>query len=91
MSIYPNFKGSKVYRCTLGVFHLIKTVYELLDNPSYLCKSSFTMYNIREGYGVYFSCLCKKYKDTGPKWLCQIVEGCCRKIIFQTLLCNSDL
>ena len=48
----------------LSSFNFIKTVSELLDNPSYLCKSSFTMYNIREGY----SCLCKKkYKDTGPK------------------------
>ena len=27
---------------------------------------------IREGYDVYFSYLCKKYKGTGPKWLCQI-------------------
>ena len=35
-------------------FNFIKTVYEMFDKPSYLCKYSFTMYNIREGYDVYF-------------------------------------
>ena len=27
-------------------FNFIKTVYYLFDNLSYLCKSSFTMYNM---------------------------------------------
>ena len=35
-------------------FNFIDTFYELFDNPSYLCKSSFTMYNIREEKDVYF-------------------------------------
>ena len=48
-------------------FNFIKKVYNLFDNPMYLCKSSFTMNNIREEYDVYFSELCKKCKDTGPK------------------------
>ena len=41
-------KCSKFHWCTLGGVNFIKTVYELFDNLSYLCKSSFTMYNIRD-------------------------------------------
>ena len=32
-----------------GDFNFIKTVYELFDNPSFLWKSSFTMYNNKKG------------------------------------------
>ena len=48
-------------------FNFKKTVYDLFDNLSYLCKSSFTMYNIREGFDVYFPNCVKKSKGTGPK------------------------
>ena len=63
--MYPNLFYSRLkISCLRNVqnfidlpqgFNFIKTVYELIDNLSYLCKSSFTMYNIREGYNVYFS------------------------------------
>ena len=67
-------KFSKFYWCILGVFNFLNIVYELFDNPSYLCKSSLTMYNIREGYDVYFSGskFYKISKGTGPKWLSKI-------------------
>ena len=48
-------KCSKWYCCINGGF-IDRLVYKLFDNRpyTYLCKSSFTMYNIREGCDVYF-------------------------------------
>ena len=36
-------------------FLILKRQSMIFDNPLYLCKSSFSMYDIREGCGVYFS------------------------------------
>ena len=45
-------------------FLILKRQYTIFDNPLYLCKSSFTMYNIKEIYDVYFYYLCIKCKGT---------------------------
>ena len=68
MSIYPNFLYSLKILCLRNVQNFIDVpygvlIYELLDHSSYLCQSSSTMYNIRDGYDVYFTYFCKKKRE----------------------------